>query len=256
MNVRPFERADTARLIEVLAAVFGEYGMRFDPDGFDGDVKDVPGRYAPPRGVFFTVEDEGELLGFGGADLPRDEIAEIHRLYIDPRARGRGIGALLCQTIEQWARERAQVIELWSDVRFFHAHELYSRRGYRLFGQRMLQDPDRSIELGFSRAAAGERPLHPSTLALEAAPLAGLATFEERQRAGMIAAAIMDSRTLVQAGRMETGGHVVPSPLELFPGARAEEISVLRALGTVTCGFERRGERVLHPLFRQGSPRV
>src|SRR5579863_9864053 len=97
MNVRPFEATDTSRLVEVLAAVFGEYGMRFDPDGYDRDVKDVMGRYARPRGVFYTVEDGGRVVGFGGADLPRDEIAEIHRLYIDPRARGRGIGATLCE---------------------------------------------------------------------------------------------------------------------------------------------------------------
>src|SRR5437763_2684160 len=102
--IRLFDPAETPRLIEVLAATFGEYGMRFDPDGYDKDVREVERRYAPPRAVFHAAEAGGRVLGFAGCDETGEHGAEIHRLYIDPAARGRGLGTRLCEAVEGWAR--------------------------------------------------------------------------------------------------------------------------------------------------------
>ncbi|HVY61560.1 MAG TPA: GNAT family N-acetyltransferase, partial [Planctomycetota bacterium] len=229
--IRLFDPADAARLIEVLAATFGEYGMRFDPDGYDRDVREVERRYALPGAVFFTAEVAGRAVGFVGGDEPRPGVVEIHRLYIDPGARGRGLGARLCEAIESWARGRgARWIELWSDVRFAHAHAMYARRGFRLAGQRTLSDPDRSVEFGFRRAADG--PVAPERHRLgtpRRRPLAGaIADPERAHRVARVTAAILDARSLVRAGRLVAGGHELPSPVELFEaGAREAEIDVL-----------------------------
>ncbi|MBI3726344.1 GNAT family N-acetyltransferase [bacterium] len=255
-RLRLYREEDTPRLIEVLASVFSEYGMTFEPDGFDRDVREAHVRYAAPRGVFFAAEDSGEVLGFAGADLPRSGTAEVHRLYLDPRARGQGLGGKLCAAVEDWARERgATTMELWSDVRFFHAHLMYAKRGYRLFGQRLLGDPDRSIELGFRRSLAGDAaPVSHDANGASRSPLEEALRDPERAHAvSMLTAAILDARALVRTGRMAGARHELPHPLELFSGSGPREVSVLALETGVLAGFERsaRGERStrLHPLF-------
>lgn len=264
--IRPFRESDTPRLIEVMATVFAEYGMTFEPDGFDRDVREVGRCYGPPGGAFFAAEDGARrhVLGFAGGDTPRPGVVELHRLYIDPAARGLGLGVKLCAHVETWARERgAATMSLWSDVRFTHAHALYARRGYVLVAQRMIADPDRSVELGFERLlAAPEAPAFPDTTKLRAAPLASaLADPERAQRARMVAAAILDARALVRAGRVRAGALVPPCPEEVFGGEElpphVEEVSILEAPGRVVVGFERqtatRVVRRLHPLLVASS---
>jgi GNAT superfamily N-acetyltransferase len=249
LTIRPFESRDTARLVAILERVFGEYGMRFDPSGFDRDVYDVARRYAPPLGVFLTAEDEGDVLGFGGADLPREGVAEIHRLYIDPRARGRRLGSLLVESLEEWARDRVPDMTLWSDVRFSHAHDLYSKLGYRLVGQRGLEDPDRSTEFGFRRSLADPRTDAPFVADLTFVAYEEYASSgaDAAHRASMLAASILDSRCLPRGG---DGAHVLPHPGELFPGDSTPLEVVLQG-GDILVGFRSpssRRER-LHPLF-------
>lgn len=251
LTIRPFEQRDTDRLIEILERVFGEYGMRFDPDGFDKDVRDVARRYAEPLGVFFTAEDAGgRILGFGGADLPREGVAEIHRLYIDPDARGLGLGRLLVEKLEEWARLRVPTMVLWSDVRFSHAHDLYARLGYRLSGQRRLEDPDRSTEFGFRRVLREPRDDRPFVADFTYVPLAARSAPADAHESSMMAAAVLDSRSLP---RGPDGAHLLPDPRSLFTSTQGVE-AVFQRPG-ILVGFRASGEKRLHPLFSSRLPR-
>jgi GNAT superfamily N-acetyltransferase len=298
-RLRPYRDADLPRVIEVMAATFAEYGMTFDPDGWDRDVREIGSRYAAPRGAFFAGCDavSGHALGFVGVDLLPGGAAELHRLYIDPASRGRGLGALLCGAAESWAAARgAGRMVLWSDVRFSHAHRMYAGRGYGLTGQRVIGDPDRSVEFGMERGlvpgagagaggggqgvgvgsgegagsggrgggeGGGEVPVYgagaPFAHSAEGARAVGieeaLADEDLGHRARMVAAAILDARALVRAGRMRGRAHELPHPDEVFSreGGRASAVLVLERGGVV--GFEgpaREGAvvRVVHPLFR------
>ena len=246
VTVRPFRAEDTPRLVEVMARTFGEYGMRFEPDGYDRDVLDAATRYGGPDAAFFAAEVEGRAAGFVGGDIPRPGVVEVHRLYIDPAARGLGLGAALCGAIEGWAGTRADVvaIELWSDVRFAHAHAMYLRRGFGLMraGQRTLSDPDRSVEFGFRRPHASGALGEVRRLPLEEM----MADPVRAHRARMVVAAVMDSRALVRAGRMVAGGHQLPEAGELF-GGRVPEFALEVGEGVIV-GFEAAGEgRRVHP---------
>jgi putative acetyltransferase len=242
LTIRPFEPRDTERLVAVVTTVFAEYRMRFDPTGFDRDLYDAGRRYAAPGAVFLTAEESGTILGFGGADTPQRGAAEIHRLYIDPRARGRGLGRLLVERLEEWAWARVPAMKLWSDVRLTHAHGLYAKLGYRLTGQRRLDDPDRSVEFGFGRERGGPRDDRPFVAKLSYVPVAALSE-EETHAAHMVLAAILDSRTLP---RLPDGGHALPA----LPGGE-----VVFQEPRILVGF-REGERErLHPLFSARLPR-
>ncbi len=96
--------------------------MRFDePDVFalvvaqqveltgrDGRGDIGPTRHAemfePPDGVFLAVRDEGSAVACGGVCRFDATRAELKRMYVVPEARGRGLGRLLLEALEDEAR--------------------------------------------------------------------------------------------------------------------------------------------------------
>lgn len=153
MIIVPATRADAPDVIALIGRVFVEYGWIWDPAA---EVRDLlqwtP--YEPPHGAFFVVRREGRIVGSVGVDRVGDDTAELHRLYLDPSARGRGVGDSLVETILAWCRERGVTrLVLWSDTRFVHAHRLYLRHGFRQVGERELpEDVNQTREYGFERA--------------------------------------------------------------------------------------------------------
>jgi putative acetyltransferase len=110
--------------------------------------------YEPPDGAFFVVREEGRVVGSVGVHRFGDDVAELHRLYLDAGVRGRGLGGALVQTILAWCRDNGVGrLLLWSDTRFVHAHRLYLRHGFRQTGERELpQDVNQTREYHFERA--------------------------------------------------------------------------------------------------------
>lgn len=91
----------------LLAEYFAELVRTF-PDGFDpeaGSTTADPAELSPPRGVFLVVrEDDGTAVGCGGVKLIDSRTAEIKRMWLHPSTRGRGLGALLLDALEDAAR--------------------------------------------------------------------------------------------------------------------------------------------------------
>jgi len=58
----------------------------------------------PPRGVFYLVEDGGELLAMGGLRRSEDGIAELKRVYVRPAGRGRRLGEAIARRLVEDAR--------------------------------------------------------------------------------------------------------------------------------------------------------
>jgi len=151
-SIVPAARADAAGVIDLIGRVFVEYGWIWDPATEVPDLFRWTG-YEPPHGAFFVVRDGGRVVGSVGVDRPEDGAAELHRLYLDPAVRGRGLGDTLVQTIVGWCRDRdVRRLVLWSDTRFVHAHRLYLRHGFRQTGERELpEDVNQTREYHFER---------------------------------------------------------------------------------------------------------
>ena len=69
------------------------------------------GRARHLQEVLFAVDDRGRLLGFAELNVrayaegcSSDRIAFLEGWYVEPYARGRGIGAALVAAAERWAR--------------------------------------------------------------------------------------------------------------------------------------------------------
>jgi putative acetyltransferase len=152
----PFTEGHAPGVLEVIGSVFAEYGMTFEPDGFDQDLGAIGDHYFARRGWFAVMVDEQRVVGTVGALPQARRVCEVKRLYLRPEYRGRGYGAALMEYITTWAKQAGfEMVVVWSDARLPLAHRMYERLGFERFGERILQDADRSREYGFRRAIAG-----------------------------------------------------------------------------------------------------
>ena len=146
-------RADAPGVVELIGRVYREYDFVYQPEVEVPDLFRFDQHYAPPRGAFFVVRENDVVVGSAGVERVDDGSAELHRLYLDARLRGRGTGRALVEAVLDWCRtERIPRLILWSDTRFDQAHRLYERMGFRRTGERVLPDDlNQTREYGFER---------------------------------------------------------------------------------------------------------
>ena len=106
MRIEPAD-ASSDEAQGLLAEYFAELERTF-PDGFDptaGSATADPAEMTPPRGAFLVIRsDDGTAVGCGGVKLLDARTAEIKRMWLHPSTRGRGLGALLLDALEDAAR--------------------------------------------------------------------------------------------------------------------------------------------------------
>lgn len=157
--IRPVRDDDAQDLYGLIAICYADYpGCFVDPHDDLPDLRAPGSSYAQTGGVFWAVEDErGRVCACVAVDFPESQTAELHRLYVRPDQRGRGLGSRLVHRAESHARSHgAKRMILWSDTRFTTAHRLYSRLGYVQRPEpRELNYISRSAEYGFEKADLG-----------------------------------------------------------------------------------------------------
>jgi GNAT superfamily N-acetyltransferase len=88
--------------------------------------------FVPPGGAFVLASLDERAVACGGFRFLRPEVAEIKRMYVDPVARGRGLGRRHLNFLEQLASE-AGYTQLWLETGTEQpeAMSLYTAAGYR-----------------------------------------------------------------------------------------------------------------------------
>jgi putative acetyltransferase len=148
----PFEERHTDGVIALIGGVFAEYGLTFDPAGYDADLTRILGTYCRVGGAFWVLEEDGRVVGTIGVVPLSPAEAEIKRVYLDATLRGQGWGRGLVEHAMSWAAEHGHTrVRLWSDVKFERSHLMYERLGFARTGLRDCDDIDRSREYGFER---------------------------------------------------------------------------------------------------------
>jgi N-acetylglutamate synthase-like GNAT family acetyltransferase len=155
LALRPARDEDAQDLFGLLALCFADYpGCFVDPHEDLPDLRAPGTSFAGRGGAFWVLEDaRGRICACVSVDFPERGAAELHRLYVRPDQRRRGLGEQLVRVAEDHARARgAHTIFFWSDTRFSNAHRLYGRLGYRrIDGTRDLGDISNSVEYRFDK---------------------------------------------------------------------------------------------------------
>jgi GNAT superfamily N-acetyltransferase len=103
------------------------------------------------RGVVFVGVDGVDCVGMAGGffDGEQTEVATLWGMWVDPRARRRGLGRDLVAAVSDWARERgAARVDLCvsGDPRSQPAANLYGALGFAPTGERGCLASDPSLE--------------------------------------------------------------------------------------------------------------
>jgi len=147
-----YEEHHAAGVLGLIGGVFAEYGLTFEPAGYDADLTKIPGNYFRPGGAFWVLEDEGRVVGTVAAVPLSPSEAEIKRVYLHAGLRGHGWGRALVEHALSWATSRGYTrMRLWSDVKFTRSHVMYERLGFVRNGIRECDDLDQSREYGFEK---------------------------------------------------------------------------------------------------------
>lgn len=93
--------------------------------------------------------------GLVGCFVAAPRTTELVSMWVSPRARGRGIGAALVETVRHWARTRGHdQIHLWVAETNVAAVRLYQRCGFASTGERQPLPSDPAVtEFAMARAA-------------------------------------------------------------------------------------------------------
>lgn len=133
MHVRSIEEADVGAVVELVREVLAEFGLTFGVgSATDDELFGLPASYADAGGAFWVaVDDDGSLLGTCGIQPVAPETFELRKMYVHPRARGRGAGRLLLERALTAAREAgARRVVLDTLHEMDAAVRLYERAGF------------------------------------------------------------------------------------------------------------------------------
>lgn len=103
--VAPVSSAEDLRCARAL---FEEYaasiGFSLSFQGFDRELAELPGRYAPPSGRLLLARVDGALAGCVALRTLDVRICEMKRLFVRGDFQGRGVGRRLAREVVEQAR--------------------------------------------------------------------------------------------------------------------------------------------------------
>lgn len=128
--------------ISIVKTLFREYADALGVDlcfqNFAGELANLPGDYAPPRGCLLIAEVDGAPAGcialrpLAGDGDQRTAGGEMKRLFVQPRARGTGLGRALAETLLERARTIGyREVKLDTLASMTAARALYASLGFR-----------------------------------------------------------------------------------------------------------------------------
>jgi putative acetyltransferase len=130
-------RAIDAESVDLARTLFREYAdsleFPLDFQGFDAELRRLPGDYAPPRGALLLARIGGRTAGCVGLRPIDLETCEMKRLYVRPAFRGEGVGRALAQAVVDEGRSLGyRRMRLDTVPAMDAAQRLYRSMGFRV----------------------------------------------------------------------------------------------------------------------------
>lgn len=126
---------DLGWIVHRQAALYAkEYGFDWT---FEGLVSEIAGKFIaefdPAHERCWIAEMEGEIVGSVFVVRQDEEVAKLRMLYVDPGARGRGLGRALVDECLRFARSAGyRRMVLWTNDILVSARRIYEAAGFEL----------------------------------------------------------------------------------------------------------------------------
>lgn len=106
IEIRPVTAADVPAVIALISTTLAEFGLVFGQgSATDEPIRTLPFSYTDAGGAFWVAVSD-TVIGTCGIYPDGPETFELRKMYLDPRARGAGLGKRLLDTAVAFARSR------------------------------------------------------------------------------------------------------------------------------------------------------
>ena len=135
MLIRPINESDNKHIAVILRQVLIEMDIPRKGSAFeDPEIDKMYESYQSNRSIYFVVEENNKILGGAGINPLRhgdSDICELQKMYLHPKARGKGVGSNLLKLCLSFARENNfSLCYLETMPYMLDAQELYRKNGF------------------------------------------------------------------------------------------------------------------------------
>ena len=117
------------------------------------EIEHIPAYYGERRGSFWVASEQSKIIGMFGLERSDSTTAELRRMYVDSRARHRGVGREMLAFAEDVARRDGCARMVLSTSELQHAAvSLYRGSGYRIVREELVaEQTNKTVGAGIRR---------------------------------------------------------------------------------------------------------
>lgn len=135
MKIREVIKPDNPHLAIIIRGVLKEMKVPTKGTAYaDKELDNMYQAYSVPRSKYFVVEFGDQILGGAGImqlNKEAENICELQKMYLHPKARGKGVGSNLLKLCLSFARENNfSLCYLETMPYMLDAQELYRKNGF------------------------------------------------------------------------------------------------------------------------------